>query len=103
MSTAIEGLTISFPDGYDARREYETPSRGYLSDIIVQLEDGSRYKLYFIDPTRLSQTLEDDVRAGREYLGEPNLVVLPEVTTASIKKAVHGLWLDGYFQHLKPL
>jgi hypothetical protein len=100
---ALEPYTIAFPDYYDERLEFETPSRGYLSDVIVSLENGSSYKLFFIDPVRLQQTLEDDVKAGRPYYTEPGLVVLPEVTTESICQAVAGLWRDGYFHHLKPL
>ena len=103
MSTAIQGPTISFPEGYDARREYETPMRGYLSDVVVQMEDGVRYRLYFIDPVRVQQTLEDETSSGRSYFTEPGLVILPEVTTEEIKKAVGGLIKDGFFTQLKPL
>ena len=103
MSTAMKGPTISFPEGYDARREYETPMRGYLSDVVVQMEDGARYRLYFIDPVRLQQTLEDEIASGRPYFTEPGLVVLPEVSTEEIKKAVWGLIKDGFFTQLKPL
>src|SRR5437867_10142887 len=103
MQVTASGPVVHFPDGYDAQREWETPSRGYLSHVTVQLEDGSRYGVYFIDLTRLGQTLEDDIRDGREYFAEPGLIILPEVTTESIKKAVQGLWRDGYFKHLKPL
>src|SRR5262249_9638176 len=103
MSTTVAFPIVQFPEDYDAQSEFETPSRGYLSDVIVQLEDGSRYKMFFIDMTRLGQTLVDDVQFGRPYYTEPNLVVLPTVTTEAIKEAVQGLWKDGYFQHLKPL
>jgi hypothetical protein len=77
--------------------------RGYLSDVVVQTDDGSRYRLYFIDPVRLRQTLEDDVSAGRPYYTELGMIVLPEVTTAAIRRAVDGLRNDGYFKQLKPL
>lgn len=103
MSTTLRSPTILFPTDYDAQSEFETPSRGYLSDVVVQLEDGSRYALYFTDLTRLSQTLAEDARQGHPYYAEPNLVVLPEVTTAAVRTAVLGLWQDSYFQHLKPL
>ena len=77
--------------------------RGYLSDVVVQMEDGARYRLYFIDPVRLQQTLEDETASGRSYFSEPGLVVLPEVNTEEIKKAVAGLTRDGFFTQLKPL
>lgn len=103
MSTTLAGPKIIFPENYDARSELETPARGYLSDVVVQIEDGSRYKLFFIDPVRLGQTLEDDVKEGHNYYTEAGLVILPEVTTSSIQQAVQGLWRDGYFESLKPL
>jgi hypothetical protein len=68
----------------------------------VEVEsDGSRYRLFFIDPVGLEQELKSNVDSGRLYFAEPNLIVLPEVTTAAITKAVAGLARDGFFQFLK--
>jgi hypothetical protein len=103
MSTDADRFTISFPEGYDDRLEFETPSKGYLPDVVVQLEDGTRYKLFFIDPMRLEQDLQADVANGREYYAEQGMVVLPEVTTETIRKAVSGLLRDGFFRLLKQL
>jgi hypothetical protein len=103
MATEAGSYTVVFPDGYDERAELETPAKGWLSGVEVHLEDGRRYALTFYDPVRLGQTLEDDARAGRPYFAEPGLVVLPEVSTASIQAAVPGLLQDGYFTHLKPV
>jgi hypothetical protein len=103
MASEITEYTVVFPQWYDARAEYETPAKGHLSEVEIRLEDGSRYQLYFIDPVRLQQTLEDDTEAGRPYFAEPGLVVLPEVSTEAIRQAVPALLRDGYFRHLKPL
>jgi hypothetical protein len=103
MSTDLEHFTIAFPEGYDDRLAFETPSKGYLRDVVVRLEDGSSYKLFFIDPIRLQQDLQADAACGREYYAEPGMVVLPEVTTETIQKAVAGLWRESFFGHLKPL
>jgi hypothetical protein len=103
VTTQTTPFTIIFPEWYDARCEYETPFKGYLSDVEVRLEDGSRYKVYFIDPARLQQTLEEDAASGRPYYAEPGLIVLPEVTTQAIRQAIHGLLRDGYFRHLKSI
>jgi hypothetical protein len=103
MSTDLEHFTISFPEGYDDRIAFETPSKGYLRDVIIHLEDDSHYQLFFIDPVRLQQDLQADVANGREYYAEPGMVVLPEVTTQTIQRAVAGLWREGFFPHLKPL
>jgi hypothetical protein len=101
MSTVASEPVIFFPDGYDARREFETSERGYLSQVVVQVEGGKRYRLFFYDPVRMQQDLEEQVKLGRGYLAEPNLILLPDVTTDNIKKAVAGLWQDGFFQHLR--
>jgi hypothetical protein len=103
MSPATSRVIVEFPKDYDAQSAYETPSRGYLSEIVVQLEDGSRYQLFFIDPVRLQQELTDQVQLGRAYWAEPNLVVLPRVTTEAIHQAVEGLAAEDFFKHLKPL
>jgi hypothetical protein len=97
MSTHVQPFTITFPEGYDAQAEFEAPFRGYLPDVIVQLEDGSRRRLSFIDPVRLGQSLSSNAQCGRAYYAERGLVILPEVSTEAIHKAVHGLWEDGYF------
>jgi hypothetical protein len=103
MSTLTERYTVHFPEDYDAQSEYETPSRGYLSEVVVELEDHSRYKLFFIDPVRLQQDLAGEIELGQPYFAEPNLIVLPQVTTASVRQAVEGLVREKFFQHLKPL
>jgi hypothetical protein len=97
MSTHVQPFTIKFPEGYDAQAEFEAPFRGYLPDVIVQLEDSSQRRLSFIDPARLEQSLSSNAQSGRAYYAEPGLVILPEVSTEAIQKAVHGLWEDGYF------
>jgi predicted DNA-binding WGR domain protein len=101
---AVGGTAYSvvFPTWYDDRAEAEAPAKGYLSGVEVCLA-GDRYRLYFIDPVRLQQTLDDDARDGRPFFTEPNLVVLPEVTTESIHEAVKGLVRDGYLPQLKPI
>jgi hypothetical protein len=94
---------IIFPEGYDDQAEYEAPFKGYLQEVVVQLDDGFRFQLSFFNPVRLGQDLEAAAKLGRPYLAEPNLVVLPEVTTESIKRGVQGMWEDGFFKHLKPI
>jgi hypothetical protein len=103
MSLDVEHFTILFPEGFDERAEFETPLKGYLRDVQVRLENGSCYRLFFIDTTRLRQDLDAEIEAGRPYYAEPGLVVLPEVDTESIRRAVSALWREGFFDQLKPI
>jgi len=103
MSTITERYTIEFPSDYDAQSEFETPSRGYLSEVVVRFADGSRYQLYFVDPVRLQQELTQIEPNGQAYFAEPNLVVLPLVNTMTSGAAVDGLVRESFFEHLKPL
>ena len=97
MAIPTQALSIKLPDGFDAQSEFEMTFRGYLPDVVVELSDGTRHRLAFVDLSRLQQTLEDNVSIGRPYYVEPGLVVLPEVTLGTIEQAVHGLHEEGYF------
>jgi hypothetical protein len=103
MTLVASSVTIHFPPDYDEQSEYETPFRGYLSEVVVETADGSRYGVFFFDPVRLGQELELHVRLGRPYVAEPGMIVLPEVTTEAIRDTVEKLDRAGYFNSLKPL
>ena len=100
MAVVEKGMTVRFPADYDSQSEFETPLRGYLSEVEVEL-DGLRHHLFCIDPVRLGQELKSNIDSGRPCFAEPNLIILPEVTTEAIKTAVEGLARDGFFQHSK--
>jgi hypothetical protein len=101
MSTQVTPFSVIFPEWYDERAAFEAPAKGYLRDVEVHLEDGSRYKLFFIDPVRLQQDLEEETRCGRPYYAEPGMVIVPEVTTESIRSVATALWREGFFNHLR--
>ena len=91
---------VIFPEDYFGRREDETPYKGYLPEVVAKFADGSRYRLFFMDPIRLAQELADEASSGRPYFGEPNLIVLPKVTTEAVRRAIAELHLDGYFDRV---
>jgi hypothetical protein len=101
MATDLTEYQVLFPPWYDERWEAEAPAKGFLPGVQVAV-GGRRYSFYFIDPSRLQQTLEDDQAAGRPYYAEPGLVVVPEVSTEAIRQAVAGLVRDGFFHRLAP-
>lgn len=93
---------LHLPEYFDERAEYETPSKGYLNHVEVELENGNRFRVVFIDPTRLQQDLEDDAKAGRPYFAEAGMIVLPEVTVEKARAVIKYLVEDGFFESLKP-
>jgi hypothetical protein len=103
MANPQSHLRVIFPQGFDNRWEAELPDKGYIDDVVIELESGQRYALSFMDPTRLRQELDLEVGSGRPFYAVPNLVVLPEVSKTAIQQAARGLLLDDYFEKLQPL
>lgn len=105
MSAEVE---IEFPEGYfgawkEGDRmtgEMDTPTRGCL-DVIVRIGD-RRYEIHFYDPIRLGQEMSG--AADRDgFAAEVAVVVLPEVNTEAIRRAVRALVTRDFFTHLTPL
>jgi hypothetical protein len=51
----------------------------------------------FFDPVRLTQELEQEARLGRPFIGEPGLIVVPEVTRKYMETAARTLADEGFF------
>src|SRR5947209_4848898 len=98
----VNGPRILFPEECDERAIFEMPLKGWLSTE-VELEDGSRYPVYFTDPIRLQQDLDERMGTGNPCFAEPGLIVVPEVTVEAIQDAVLFLWNRGYFGEVKAL
>jgi hypothetical protein len=91
---------VLWPAGFDERAVVETPLKGWLS-ATVELDDGCRYAVYFSDPMRLQQDLDEAVRHGKPCFAEPGLIIVPEVTVQAIQDTVQFLWKQGFFASLK--
>jgi hypothetical protein len=72
---------------------------GYAGHTIVELQDGTKYPAYFIDPVGLRRNIED----GAPVLANPGLIFLPEVTVEAIQLGVEFAWREGFFERLVPL
>jgi hypothetical protein len=94
------GARVIFPEGFDERAAFETPLKGWLK-AQVELEDGGRYAVYFSDPIRLQQDVDEAVKHERPCFAEPGLIVVPEVTVQAIQDAVQFLSKQGFFASLK--
>jgi hypothetical protein len=77
---------------------------GYRGDVIVEFADGEAFPIYFYEPDAIREELDARIRSGfGQFVAEPGLVVVPEITIAGVKSSVPELIEVGYFAHLKPV
>lgn len=96
---------VIFPDDFGEKEFFEMTYKGY-ANVDVELENGCCYKVYFSDPVRLQQDLEEDSALGRPFIAQPGLVILKEVTVDLIESSVKFLFEEGFFdsfQCIKPV
>ena len=94
---------LEFESGWGERDAFETPDRGYRSDVTALLDDGNRYRVYFYDPIRLVQDCEVTF-ASYPYLTDPGaLIVVPEVNLEAMTRAVEALASQGFFDSFRPV
>jgi hypothetical protein len=93
---------LVFPDDFDERAEDEAETRGCLSHVLVELEDGRRFAVAFVEPLRLEQDLDVMSDHGRPWIAEVGMIVLPEVTRPAMENAVADLVSRGFFDYFRP-
>lgn len=93
---------LTFDSPLDERLQFEVRARGYLSNVLVELRNDTRYTVVFYDCARLAQDLEYEVSTGRMCVADVGMIVLPEVTLDNMRAAVKRLAEEGYFDGLKP-
>ncbi len=71
-------------------------SRGYRSHVYLKQGDTRNWLLYFYDPIRLAQDLENE-----DFVAENGLVVLNDVTVDNMVNAVKTLIQLDYFSNQK--
>jgi hypothetical protein len=77
---------------------------GYRGDVVVELADGEAFPVYFYEPDAIREELEGRIRSGfGQFVAEPGLVVIPEITMANMRSSVLELIEVGYFAHLRPV
>ncbi len=90
---------LVFPDYFD-NRAAEIEAKGYFADVTIEA-GGLQYRPVFYDPTRLAQTIDDELRIGTPANTEPNVVVVKRITRLDIELAVAHL-ADADFADLSP-
>ena len=76
---------------------FEIKSKGWLSNVRVELENGSTHELTIYDPVRLRQDLEAEVAGGKAGIIEKGLLVVPEVTKECIEKIISQAFREKFF------
>lgn len=104
MPITSSSTRLVFAQGVDSERSIvEAQSRGYLSHVMVEI-DGSRFfAVFFYDPIRLQQDLQESAKHGRPFVADPGMIVLPELTLDAMQSAVQCLCQERYFEHLVEL
>src|SRR4051812_7590869 len=83
--------------------ERDMAPHGYRGDVIVEFVDGESFPVYFYEPDAIREELDARMRSGfGQFVAEPGLVVIPEITLAAMKASVSELIEVGYFTHLRP-
>jgi hypothetical protein len=91
-------VELKFDGGFSERDAWEATQRGYMGHGWVELSDGSRHRVTFIDPVRLAQDLASEEGMGRPFLAEPGLIVLREVTWENMLVAARALAEADFFR-----
>jgi len=91
-------MKIEYPIEWNERDRAERPAKGWLADVVVELENGKRHRLFFYDPVRLKQDLEEEIKLGKAAIVERGLIVVPEVSRETIEKAIRQAVAEGYFE-----
>lgn len=90
-------MNICYPIEWNEFDHFERPAKGWLSDVVVTLDDGSIHSLNFYDPCRLQQEHDDQIRSGKFGVIEKGLMIVPSVTKENIERAVMQAIKEGYF------
>jgi hypothetical protein len=83
--------------------ERDLAPHGYRGDVRVEFGDGQSYPVYFYEPDAIREELDARRRSGfGQFVAEPGLVVIPEITLAAMRYSVAELIEVGYFIHSRP-
>ena len=79
--------------------EFEALNRGVRRDVIVEV-DNKKYKINIISMMRLQQDFEIEKREIGQYLVEPNMFIVQDVTKKEIEEIVTKMYKCKYFERI---
>jgi len=97
---SADGPRLIFKQEFDERTAFEVEQKGWCGIAAVQLPNGQRTDVFFYAPLRLAQDLEADLKLGRAFIAERNMIVVPSVTLRFMEMAVVRLFEEGYFDNI---
>ncbi len=92
---------LHFREPFDDYVAWEVKLKGWYNGVTVEMENGSKYDVFFYDPTRLAQDLESETE--RSYVAEVAMIVIPEITEANMRAAIQRLYEERWFDGFQPI
>ena len=81
----------------------EARNRGYLSHVLADFGDGRLFPLFFYDLVRLRQDLEERVKHNIDFIADPGIVVVQEISLKAMQHVIEQLYEEGFFDHIVPI
>lgn len=87
---------------------WEVTAKGWYSGVTIEVENGSRYPVFFYDPDRLAGDLKHSIEGikagwGKPFIAEVGMIVIPEITEENMRTAIQGLYEAGWFDSFQPI
>ena len=68
--------------------------------LLLKVNNSNLYKLYIIEPIRLSQDFESEIIDYGYYQMEPNTIIVKKITRDEIEKVIDSLVKENFFEKL---
>jgi hypothetical protein len=94
---------LRFVREFSDQDAYDAEGRGYLSHVVVELDDGRLFPVFFYDPVRLQQDMDENAKHGRPFIADPGMIIVQHVTLETMRNTVEKLASEGFFEHLSPV
>ena len=91
---------LTFTEDFDHELADLVEMKGWCGLGVVELPDGKRVEVTFVEPARLASDLESTLKSGNCCIADPGMIVIPRITRDHMEAAVQELYKSGYFERL---
>lgn len=95
-------VRLIFVVDFTEQQAAEARDRGYLSHVLVELDNDLLYPVFFYDPIRLKQDIDEMRMQGKPFIADPGMIIVAEVTREIMRAATDELAARGFFSCLMP-